>query len=235
MKARIVEREMTDEERKFLTNLLKSSPSNFMRWMQGVQNALVLWAASLLGLILIWLCLAWLVHLVVNLDIGIKSQYAMWVVSFSAPLCALYAIYASVKWVRAWPGHRKTLRQDIDGSKVIDERFKVIEVKRFQELEHGGLIYFLRMDDNRVLVLYDHDSIELAMDGKDALASAFKPCRELHIIRAPNTEYVLEQQFSGDRVALSPPIDLTVSPDQWPEQESWCDIPWCELESRLSA
>jgi hypothetical protein len=90
------------------------------------------------------------------------------------------------------------------------------------------------MDDNRVLALYDHESVELEMEGKNPLASSFKPCRELHIVRAPNTEYFVKQEFYGEALPLSEPIALTAPPDQWPEQESWCDIPWDELETGLS-
>ena len=230
----ILEREMTDKERKFLINLLKKAPSNFKRWMRGAQNAFVLWAVSLLGMVLVWLFLAWLGQLAVNIDFGIKSHYAIWVVIFFAPLCGFYASYSSFIWVKAWPDDRKALRQDIGGGKVIDERYKVTDVMRFQEPEHGGLIYFLRLDDDRLLVLYDHESMELEMDGKGALASSFKPCRDLHITRAPNTGYFLNQEFSGEQVPLLDPIDLTVSPDHWPEPESWCQIPWSELKSRLS-
>lgn len=226
---------MTDKERQFLVDILRRSPSNVKRWMEGAQNALVLWAVSLLVLVLIWLFFAWLINLILKMDFGITSQYAIWIVSFFAPICLLYAIYSSAKWVRDWPDQRIALRQDIDCRKVIDERFKVTDAKRFQEPEHGGLIYFLRMDDDRVLVLYDYESVELEMDGKGAINSSFKPCRELQIIRAPNTKYFIEQKFSGEGVPLSDPIEITVPPEQWPEQESWCKIPWHDLESRLSA
>ncbi len=226
---------MTDKELQFLVDLLKRSPSNFKRWMEGAQNALVMWAISLLGFVLIWLLLAWLINLIVKQEFGLKSQYAIWIVSILVPICGLYAIYSSVKWVKDWPDRRPALRRDIDGHKVIDENYKVAEAKRFQEPEHGGLMYFLRMDDDRVMVLYDHESVELEMEGKDALNSSFKPCRELHIVRAPNTEYFIKQEFSGERVPLSDPIELTAPPDQWPEQEAWCEIPWHELENRLSA
>lgn len=230
----IVEREMTDQERKYLVDLLEYSPSNFERWIEGAQHALVLWTKSLLGAVLIWIFLAWLVHLAVDMDFGIENQNAIWVVSFLASLCGLYAIYSSIKWVRSVPEHRKALQQDVDGNKVAVERYKVTDVKRFQEPPRGGLIYFLRMDGDRVLVLYDQESKELEMDGKDALASSFKPCRKLHLVRTPNTGYILSQEFSGERVPLIDPIDLTVSPNQWPENESWCQIPWHELERRLS-
>ncbi|WP_220183834.1 hypothetical protein [Marinobacterium marinum] len=224
---------MTDKERKFLVELLACTPSKFKRWMEGAQNALVLWAASMLGMVLGWLILAWLIHLLVNLEVGMRSPYALGVVSLLAPVCGLYAICSSVQWVRNWPDPSEALRQDISGGKVLDETYNVIEAKRFKEPEHGGLIYFLRMDDDRVLVIYDHESIALEMEGENALSSSFEPRRELHIVRAPSTEYILEQEFSGEKLELSAPVDLTVPPDQWPEQESWCEIPWLELERRL--
>jgi hypothetical protein len=217
MSGQILDREMTDKEQQFLADLLQRSPSNVKRWMEGAQNALVLWAAGLLGLVLLWLLLAWLIKLIVHVDFGLKSQYAIWIVSFFAAICGTYAIYSSVKWVKGWPDPRPALRLDIDERKVIDERYRVTAAKRFQEPEHGGLIYFLRMDDDRVLVLYDYESVEREMDGKDALSSTFKPRSELHIVRAPNTKYFIEQEFSGEALPLSEPLELAVPPDQWPE------------------
>jgi hypothetical protein len=44
MSGQLVEREMTGKEQQFLVDLLQRSPADFKRWMEGTQNALVLWA-----------------------------------------------------------------------------------------------------------------------------------------------------------------------------------------------
>lgn len=227
-------REFTDDEKEFLVNLLENSPSDFQRLKEICQNFLVIWAASLLGLVLVWVVLIWLVNFVVAFDYGFKSDHSSKILIFLSLITGLYSLFSTIKWAKNWTDHRPALRSDVEGGLVVDNTYEVSEVKRFQEQEHGGLIYFLRMNDNKVLTLYDYESVELQMEGNNPLQSNFKPCNKLRIVEAPKTGYFISQEFSGEELLLSEPIDLLSSPDKWPEGESWCNIPWNELESRLS-
>jgi hypothetical protein len=123
---------------------------------------------------------------------------------------------------------------DLNGGVVVDELYKFVAVKRFQEPEHGGLIYFLRTEDEKVLVLYDAESQSLGAGGEDRLASSLRPRTELVMARAPATRYVLDKRFTGTLMDLAAPIELAVSPKEWPEQDELCEIPWDQLEKRLA-
>jgi len=234
MKNSIVIREMSETEREYLINLLSNMPSDFKRVREGVENVIVMWAASLLFVVVIWLALSWLIKILTSVDIGLSSQLAIWVVGIGGVICGVFAIGSSIKWIRGWRDYRPELKADIANSVVETENINIKEVKRFQEHEHCGLIYFLRTDSDKVYVLYDHESVDLYMDDKDPLSSSFKPRETLHIVRAPNSRFTINQKFEGREVPLPEPLVLSAPPENWPEQDSWTDIPWQELENRLS-
>jgi len=116
---------------------------------------------------------------------------------------------------------------------AIEELLVFTAAKRFQEPEHGGLIYFLRTNDGRVFVLFDHESQDLGVQGENPLSSEFRPRVEFRITRAPQSGHVLSSTFSGPPLHLESPLDLTIPPKQWPETEEFCEIPWDDLEVRL--
>jgi hypothetical protein len=109
------------------------------------------------------------------------------------------------------------------------------EAKRFQEPEHGGLIYFLRSTENEVFTVYDHESQTLGVDDKDPLLSSYRPQADLLVVRAPGSGFVLKSQSSGAELSVGPPLELTVKPAEWPEAECLCPIPWEQLEQRLGS
>jgi hypothetical protein len=224
---------MTAAERECLQRMLRDAPTKLHRWKEGAENALVLWAASMLALVLAWLTLAWLARKLFQFDMGSRSPAALWVIGIGVALCALGAFVSSVRWIRGWSDHRPLLQDDLAGGRVIEERFVFTAVKRSQEPEHGGLMYFLRSDDGHVLTLFDHESQDLGAGGKDPLTSKFEPRTELTLVRAPHAGFVVEQCFSGNALDAGPPLDLAVEPHQWPEPETYCNIPWDELEARL--
>ena len=111
-------RKMLSDEREYLENILNVSPSDTKRVIEGIQNALVLWAASLLGIVIVWLIVAWLIGLISNLNLGIKSQYAIWIISVGAILCAVYTTISSIRWVRSWEDARPKLKEDLENGEV---------------------------------------------------------------------------------------------------------------------
>lgn len=84
-----------------------------------------------------------------------------------------------------------------------------------------------------MLVLFDYESQDLGVQGEDPEGSSFKPSKRLTMVRAPLSQLVIGKSFSGDVLDASEIIDLTA--DKWPEDDDFCDIPWAELETRLSA
>ena len=51
------------------------------------------------------------------------------------------------------------------------------------------------------------------------------------ICSAPISGYLFEHKFEGELVEDVTQYDLTLSPTQWPEPNSWQDSNWNELKS----
>jgi hypothetical protein len=230
-----LQRAASRDEQAFLQTQLASATTTASRWWQGAQNALVLWAVSLLGFLVMWLCTAWLARRLAGIDLGLHSAVAPWVLGIATLLCAAYAIGSSVLWVRRWKDHRPSLLSDLAGAQVSEEHYAFDAVQRFQEPEHGGLIYFLRTAGGRVLTLHDHDSAGRGAQEGDPLASSFKPMSRLVMVRAPRTGWIISSTFYGEPLEAGQPIELTVSPERWPKTDEYCSIPWAELQSTLGA
>jgi hypothetical protein len=224
---------MSSAERDFLAGILSASANRLRRWKQAAGNAVVLFAASLLAFVVVWAAVAWLFRRTIGPDYGWESSAAIWVAMAGAALCAVFAVTSTVRWVKSWPDHRAELRTDLSRGIVVDEFYRLVEVKRFQEPEHGGLIYFLRNEDDRVLVLYDSESASLGAAGEDPLGSPFRPSSELTMVRAPATRFVLDTRFAGSAMTLSAPIELAVQLKEWPDQDEFCAISWDNLETHF--
>jgi hypothetical protein len=41
------------------------------------------------------------------------------------------------------------------------------------------------------------------------------------------------KSFLGQPLDIGSPTELKAPPDDWPEEDEFCDIPWAELENRL--
>jgi hypothetical protein len=234
MSSRVTKRPMSEQEREFVTRTLKSAATGDTRWIRGSENALLLWAMSMLLFVFAWKLIAWLAGAALHVEIGWSSPAAVWITGFGALACALVAVVSSVRWIKTWRDARPDLRADLEGGQVIEESYEFTAAKRFQEPEHGGLIYFLRTADDKVFVLYDHESQDLGGQDENPLKSKFQPCTELLIVRAPKTGFVISKQFSGAALDVGDPHELSVAPQSWPESESYCKFRWDELERRLS-
>jgi hypothetical protein len=225
---------MSEVERREIERILRIAPSGTRRLKEGAENALVLWAVSMLGLVLVWSLIAWVARRAFGWQIGWNSSWAIWVISLGASACAVLAIISSVRWLKGWRDSRPLLRTDLDAGRVVEAHYQFDAAKRFQEPEHGGLIYFLRTTEGKVFVLYDRESQDRGVRDEDPLSSTYQPRTELVLVRAPTAGFVIDEQFSGAPLDAGPPHELTIAPKFWPESEEYCDIPWNELESRLS-
>lgn len=234
MNNRTTKRPMSESEREFLSHILKEAKSSVTRWLRGSENALVTWAVLMLLFVLVWTLITWAARAILHVQIGWDSPASLWAVALGALACATYAVVSSVRWVKAWRDIRPEIRADLKEGQVIEESYEFSAAKRFQEPEHGGLFYFLRTIDDKVMVVYDQESQDLGVQGEDPLRSKFQPCKELLIIRAPKTKYVLSKQFSGAVLDAGDPRELSLSPELWPESETFCKFRWDDLEDRLS-
>jgi len=232
MPNQIIPRPATEAEQAFLRETLAKAPTTARRWKQGIENALVLWAASLLGVVVIWLGAAWLGRKLLDAEFGWRSPAGLWIWGIAIALTAILAVVSSVRWVSAWKDYRPLLQADIDDAQVTEEHYAFTEAKRFQEPEHGGLLYFLRTKDDKVFTLFDHESQDLALQGGDPLKSPFVLKSSLVMVKAPKADWVISKHFSGEVLEAGDPMDLELDPKDWPESECYCDIPWDQLEAR---
>ncbi len=235
MPSRVVNRDATAAETAYLEQILREAPTTSQRWKQGAENALVLWAASLLGLVAIWWALAWLARKFFSTEFGLVSDAAVWIFGIAVPVCLIHAVISSARWIRGVHDHRPLLRADICDSKVEEEHYIFTDAKRLQEPEYGGLIYFLRTPEDKVLTLFDRESQNLGMQDADPLKSSFAPKQRLVMTRAPGTRLVISKFFDGPPLEAGEPIELTADPKQWPKNETYCSIPWAEIHSRLGS
>jgi hypothetical protein len=234
MSNRGTKRAMSDVEREIFQRTLIRVPSLVTRCLGGVY-ALVSWAVVMLIFVCAWAVISWLARVTMRVEIGWSSVAAIWIGLVGALASAAIATVSSLRWVKAWQNARPELRADIDAGTVVEEIYEFTAAKRFQEPEHGGLIYFLRTRDDKVFVQFDYESQDLGARGGNPLSSAFHPRTKLSIIRGPKSGVVISHGFSGDILDAGAPLELSIGPESWPESDTYCDIPWQELESRLSA
>jgi hypothetical protein len=233
MPVQVHQRPATDSEKELLVAMLRNAPSRAQRCRQGVENALVLWAASLLALVVVWLVAAWVGRHAFDMEFGLRSDAAVWVLGIAAPVSAVHAVFSSVRWLRGSRGQRPLIQADVAAGVVDEARYAFTEIKRFQEPEHGGLIYFLLTVDDRVLTLFDHESQDLGVQGLDPRQSSFQPTRELVIVRAPKCGFVIDRRFLGEPLPLNTPRPLKIAPKHWPQADRYTDIAWEDLEAKL--
>ena len=226
-------RAATESERAILARMLAEQPTTGRRWREAVGNALVLWAASLLMLVIVWSTVAWVMRKTSGVDIGWRSLWALPTLGVAAMACAAYSAWSSLRWIRSRKDLRSALQADIGGGVVLEEHYSFVEARRFREPEHGGLMYFLHDRQDQVLVLFDHESQCLGLQGRDPLDSDFAPRTELVMVRAPASGVVVDKRFSGDVLSAGEPRELAVRPAEWPQPERCCAIPWNELDTRL--
>ena len=225
----LTQRPMTADERAQVEMLLRDAPA---LWKVGLGNAVVLWAVSMLAVVLAWGAIGWIARPALGIQIGWKSSVSWWLLPVAGIGCAVFAIYSTVQWLRSSQGSRLRIREDLEAGKVAEERLTFVEAKVFQEAEHDGLIYFLRTTDDRVFVLFDSESQDLAIQEKDPFSSSLRPKSELLLVRAPSARFIISRTFAGDDLPTAPVSEMVAPPKEWPESEEFCSVAWNELDSR---
>jgi hypothetical protein len=226
-------RPLLEAERELLTRLSKGATTTAARWRQAAGDAIVAWLILMVLFFAVWAIIAWAVRVTLHIEMGRLNATTAWIAVLAGLASAAYAVMSSVRWVKACPDNRSKIRADLDEGLAIEESYEFSAAKRFEEPEHGGLFYYLRTTDDKVMVVIDEESTELGVRGEDPLRSKFQPCTELLIIRAPRTKYVLSKKFSGEPLHAGDPKVFSLAPELWPESESFCKIPWDDLEDRL--
>lgn len=231
-------REMNAEERAELEKIaaeLKQTKIDYSELLMFGYGILLL----MLLAFCLWAVTSWFLWLLIDFDIGPKGPYGQAIKIIGGFGCAAYMIFV-------WFHHRNKFHKyreeyasqvlkSIEANVVKDESYQIKDVKRFIEPEHGGLIYFLLTSNNRILVLYDYESAELGTNGEDSLSGSFEVRNMLNIVKAPKSDHVLRQYFSGDLIEPHKPIDMTLPPEEWPEDATWYRGKWDRLEKRFGA
>ncbi|MBB1272380.1 hypothetical protein [Psychromonas sp. SR45-3] len=231
-------------EHKQLTDILLTLPVPQKRYLKAALNTAVFWVFSLAAFCILWFISSLLVASFSTLDIGISSQYAIFIFPTAIVLAAIFAINSTRKWLAESDNLYTLVKADLKAQQVCKASFKVMGVKCFKEPEHGGVLYCLLLQTNSVTgssdtqckanmirVIYDYQSQQAKIDPTTLL----KPSDNITIITAPQSLLVLDNIFEGERLADIKHFALTLPPEKWPKPDSWLDEDWQELENSYSA
>ena len=233
MPATITRRALTDAEKLELQRTLRTLPGRLGKAKKAISTTLLLWAASLAGAAVVWLIVAAAAKAAMGWSFGWNSPYRAVVVFSAAVVCGAFAIVYDYGWLKGLKSPAPSIQADLEAGTAIEETYEFSEVRRLQEPEHGGLIYFLKSSTGKAYVLFDHESQQLGASGEDPLKSAFRPRAQLRVVRAPDSRVILRSEFAGPSLSLPEPTDLLAPPSAWPEEDEYCPVPWDELEARF--
>lgn len=233
MPSHFIQRAATPDERALLARWRSHAPTAMTRIKEGLGNALVYWAIGMLAVVILSLAAGWSAKMLFGAPPGFRSVIIEWTLAIGTAASAVFAAISSARWMRNWRDDRSVLRDDVHDAVVVEEHYTFTAAMRFQEPEHGGLIYFLRAAEDTVFTVFDHESQDLGVEGKDPLQSPFHPRTGLRVVRASKSRFVLHTAWSGERLPVEDAGDLAVDPADWPEPETLCDIPWSQLGMRL--
>ncbi|KQU67929.1 MULTISPECIES: hypothetical protein [unclassified Rhizobacter] len=233
MPASITSRSFTDAEKLELQRILRALPGRLGKAKLAISTALLMWAASLAGAVVVWLIVAAVAKAALGLSFGWNSPYRAVVVFSAAVACAAVCIFLDYRWLRGLKNPAPSILADLEAGTVVEENYEFSEVKRLQEPEHGGLTYFLKSSTGRAYVLIDHERQQIGVGGDDPLKSSFHPRAQLRVVRAPDSRVILSSEFAGSSLSLPEPTDLLAPPSAWPDEDEYCPVPWDELEARF--
>ena len=240
MPTEIMERAKSSEEQEDLQDMAEDTPSRLGPLRLAFNVGVASWFIAMMLMYLCWSPVAWLVRISTGIEMGPDSAAADWLLQSGWLVAAVVAVVTAVFWVKGRKNNHPGLMADLEAgqvveeyeaAQVVEEDYEFTAALRMQEQEHGGLIYFLRSTEGKVFVLYDAESQQLGVLDDDLLSSGFKPCSRLTMVRALETGYVIDKVFSGEPLDAGEPLEITVSPKHWPEDEDYCDIPWDNLEA----
>jgi hypothetical protein len=137
---------------------------------------------------------------------------------------ALHSEYAQRS---GWARYRRSFAAD----QVHATTFNLVDVKRYQEQEHGGLQYLLLTDDGKVLSVFDGESEDLGVHDKEPLDSSFRPKACLELVQTMDRARIVTEVWSGAELPSPDPLPLNVS--RWPEHGEIVTVAWDKCDSHF--
>jgi len=220
---------MTEAEHSQLKHALLQVPHPKKRYLKAALNIAVFWIFLLAGGCLGWFILSLVVAALTNIDIGPSSFYASFIFTTLIMIAALFAINSTRRWLGASPNEYALIKADLNAVSTTEVTFQVKGVKCFKEPQFGGRLYFLLLQAQsetppNIRVVYDYASQQTKHDSQ---LLCIKQTLTLSI--GALSGYVHENKFSGDRWLDIEEATLTVSPEYWPEADSWLSHDWESL------
>lgn len=152
------------------------------------------------------------------------DNYAFWACISALVLPSLFAFDFGRRDLR----HRRRIKADLAAGVVSETDLIFVAAKRYKEPEHGMYLLFLRTEDDRVFVLYDHDS-----GGDDTDRPMLRPktkLRRTHYPASLRSDY----DWAGPTLRPKRAKPLTTFPNEWPEDDTFYDVPWDDLDRIFS-
>jgi hypothetical protein len=230
-----VQRQMSADERAFLTQEIQSYKRNHIGELATDVVFMATWVTLYLSAFaaMIWTVFSWFIG---PLSPQVQNAEAtaiflgaagIWI---AVAILFVWSIVADRKRVK---GTVVALETDAAAGSVTEEKITVAGIKCFKEPEHHGRIYFMLFGDGRVLVRYDTASSNMD-GGTKSIRTDFPIHCDLTMILFPQSG-IVKYDWSGPKIRKPKAIPLTLNPKHWPEDETYCTIPWDDLDTVLSS
>jgi hypothetical protein len=234
---------MTERQREFLKSQEFPAGPVARRKIVGYLILLVFFALwllipTLLITSLVVIPIAWITNYLIGIkDFSVDQFFepALLIVYGVVCLCALG------DKVRVSLGERKYRRElasriaaDLERGEIVRTHFTVAGVKVFQESEHKAFIFFVHLTNGKILVLYDHDSFDGQGDRSWDDPPTLDVRETLEQCKFPASLLTM-WEFSGEKLPLPKKLEIADSPDDWPDDESWCKVSWDRIEQYYAA
>ena len=222
---------MCSDEKTHLEHLLKRALSPRKCLLKAILNTFVLWGAMLFLLLMLSGLVNYLAQQNLFLTNLINFPYFQQIAVIATAGLASLSTY---KWLKRIENPYSLILQDIRGAVIEEENYIIEEVCRFQESHHGGYIYFLKVSEQDVFVVYDYQSQKNSIQNSHSTVKSFSLLTKLTLSRSPKSNYYLNYALSGEKVTNYNTYPLNLVPEKWPLSETWCSVPWSRLESVFS-
>lgn len=220
-------REMRSDEKAYLEHLLKRALSPRKRLLKAILNTFVLWGAMLFLLLM----LSGLVNYLAQQSLFLSNLiHFPFLQQITVIVTAVLASLSTYRWLKGVEDPYALILKDLKEGVIVEESHSIEEACRFQESYHGGYIYFLKVSEQDVFVVYDYQSQKGSVENCHSLSILSK----LTLSRSPKSNYYLNYALSGEKICNCNTYQLNLAPEKWPLSETWCSVPWSRLESVFS-